>query len=38
MVEELKDMKLGAAAKLIVDSIDETLAYYEYPSQHWLKI
>ena len=31
-------MKLGAAAKLVSESIDETLGYYAFPSQHWLKI
>ena len=31
-------MKLGAAAKLVEESIEETLTYYAFPSQHWLKI
>jgi len=31
-------MRLSAAAKVISDSIDETLGYYAFPSQHWLKI
>jgi len=30
-------MKLGAAAKLVTESIDETLDYYAFPSQHSLK-
>ena len=31
-------MKLSAAAKLVEDSIDQTLTYYSYPSEHWLKL
>lgn len=38
VVEKLKDMKLQAAAELVEKSIHETLAYYAYPPQHWLKI
>ena len=38
VVTKLKDMRLGAAAKLVEESIDETLGYYDFPSQHWIKI
>jgi putative transposase len=38
VVEKLKEMKLAAAAKLVAESIDETLGYFAFPSQHWLKI
>jgi transposase-like protein len=38
VIEKLKAMRLSAAAKVISDSIDETLGYYAFPSQHWLKI
>lgn len=38
VITKLKAMKLGAAAKLVAEAIDETLAYYAFPSQHWLKI
>ena len=31
-------MKLAAAAELVANEIGETLAYYSFPSQHWLKI
>ncbi len=31
-------MKLQKAAKKVEDDIEETLAYMEFPSQHWLKI
>src|SRR5210317_1552625 len=36
VVEKLKAMKLSAAAKLIDQSIYETLTYYDYPSEHWV--
>jgi transposase-like protein len=38
VVEKLKAMKLRAAAELVEKSIHETLAYYAYPPQHWLKL
>jgi transposase-like protein len=38
VIGKLKAMKLGAAAKLVEESIEETLTYYAFPSQHWLKI
>ena len=38
VAEELKAMKLNGAAKKITDSIEETLTYYDFPSEHWLKI
>lgn len=37
-MDKPKVMKPGAAAKLVSESIDETLGYYAFPSQHWLKI
>ena len=38
VVEELRQMKLEKAAKKVEDSIDETLTYYEFPSEHWTRI
>jgi transposase-like protein len=38
VIGTLKALKLGAAAKLVEEKIDETLTYYAFPSQHWLKI
>ena len=35
---DLRAMKLKEAAKKIEDSIEETLTYYAFPSEHWLKI
>ena len=38
VVETLQEMKLGAAAKKVRDSIEETLTFMEFPSQHWTRI
>jgi len=38
VVEKLKAMRLKAAAELVDSAIHETLTYYAYPPQHWLKI
>ena len=35
---ELKSMKLPEAAKKVEDSIEETLTYCDFPSEHWTKI
>jgi len=31
-------MKLKTAAQLLENSIHETLTYYDYPSEHWIKL
>lgn len=38
VVEELRQMKLEKAAKKVKESIDETLTYCEFPSEHWTRI
>ncbi len=38
VVEKLRGMKLGAAAKKVEDGIEETLTYMDFPSQHWTRI
>ena len=38
VVENLKAMRLGKAAELVEQKIEETLAFYAYPSTHWLKL
>lgn len=38
VIEKLKIMKLPAAAQLLENSIHETLTYYDFPSEHWLKL
>jgi len=38
VVSNLKAMKLRAAAELVENAIHETLTYYAYPPQHWIKL
>ena len=38
VAKDLRDMKLPEAAKKVEDSIDETLAYMDFPYEHWLRI
>ena len=38
VVEKLREMKLRAAADLVEKSVQQTFAYYAFPSQHWIKI
>lgn len=38
VVEKLREMKLSSDARKLEDGIDETLAYMEFPSQHWSRI
>jgi transposase-like protein len=35
VVEKLREMRLGKAADLVANGIDETLSYYSMPSEHW---
>ena len=36
--QKLKNMKLPKAAKMIEESIHETLSYYHFPQTHWQRI
>jgi transposase-like protein len=38
VVAKLKAMKLKAAAELVDDKVHETLTFYAYPSQAWIKL
>ena len=38
VVEELRSMKLNEAARKVEDSIDETLTYCDFSSEHWTRI
>jgi len=38
VVDDLKTMRLPKAAELVERCIDETLTYYQYPQQHWVRI
>jgi len=36
--EKLREMKLPKAAELIEEKIEETLTYYSFPDNHWIRI
>lgn len=38
VVTKLQAMKLKKAAELVANAIDETLSFYAYPPQHWIKL
>ena len=38
VIKKLKKQKLGKAAKKVADSIHETLVYYEFPNEHWIRL
>ena len=38
VAEKLREMKLHAASKKVRDSIEETLTFMDFPSQHWTRI
>ncbi len=38
VVKKPKAMKLRTASELVAVHIRETLTYYRYPSEHWLKL
>ena len=38
VVKRLREMKLKAAAQKVEDSIEETLTFMDFPSQHWTRI
>ena len=38
VVEKLRAIKLRTAAELVESSIHETLTFYAYPPQHWIKL
>ncbi len=38
IVDQLKQMRLGKAATLVEEAIEETLTYYRFPANHWVRI
>ena len=38
VIAELKSMKLKEAAKKVEEGIEETMTYYDFPSEHWTRI
>ena len=38
VAQQLREMKLSAAAQKVEESIEETLTYMDYPTEHWNRI
>jgi transposase-like protein len=38
VVEKLRGLRLARAAELVEAAIEETLAYYAFPEEHWRRI
>ena len=38
VIEKLKSMKLGKAARIVETGFEETLTFMSFPPQHWLRI
>ena len=38
MVDKLRAQRLTKAAELVEAGVAETLAYYEFPQEHWRRI
>jgi transposase-like protein len=38
VIKKLEKMKLGQAARKVRESMEETLAYYDFPHAHWRRI
>ena len=38
IVDQLKQMRMGKAAALVEEAIEETLTYYRFPDNHWVRI
>lgn len=38
VVEKLTSMRLGQAATIVRDGVDETLSYMSFPREHWIRI
>lgn len=38
VVAKLRELKLGKAAKIVEEGVEETLSYMAYPREHWTRI
>ena len=38
VAQQLREMKLSAAAQKVEESVEETLTYMDYPTEHWNRI
>ena len=35
VVTKLREMKLGKGAEIVATGVEETLQYFQFPSEHW---
>jgi putative transposase len=38
VIEKLRGLRLTTAAELVETAVEETLAYYAFPEEHWRRI
>jgi putative transposase len=38
VIEKLRGLRLTTAAQLVEGAVEETLAYYAFPEEHWRRI
>jgi putative transposase len=38
VIEKLRGLRLTKAAELVATAVEETLAYYAFPEEHWRRI
>ena len=38
VIEKLRGLRLTTAAELVASAVEETLAYYAFPEEHWRRI
>jgi putative transposase len=38
LIEKLRGLRLTKAAELVETTVEETLAYYAFPEEHWRRI
>jgi transposase-like protein len=38
VIEKLRALRLTNAAELVATAVEETLAYYGFPEEHWRRI
>jgi transposase-like protein len=38
VIEKMRGLRLANAAELVATAVEETLAYYDFPEEHWRRI
>ena len=38
MIEKMRGLRLANAAELVATAVEDTLAYYDFPEEHWRRI